>query len=59
MGLAEVQTQDGKDVDASIHARHDGEMPTRARVGHVGACGGVGQVGAQEVGDPCHASGGP
>ena len=53
--LTEVQAKGREHVDASVHARDDGEPPTRSWISDVCPCGGVPLVGLEQPADLCHA----
>ncbi len=54
VGFTEVEAEDGEHIDAGVHAGHDGQVPARAGVGHVGPGGGVSLVGLEEFRDLAH-----
>ena len=53
--LAEVEAERREDVDASVHARDDGEVTARTGVGDVRSRRGVGVVRVEQASDLGHA----
>jgi hypothetical protein len=54
MGFAEMEAENGEYIDASVHARDDGQVPARAGVGHICTSRGVSLVGVEQAHDLRH-----